>query len=86
MMRKTHAQNIAAMDRRPSSTDHANTATEQQANELLRVLRLGWNGQWAEFEQFSANHLTAKGEKIAKATTVGSDDRRELLAAIRAGY
>jgi hypothetical protein len=85
-MRMTHAQNVAAMDRRPTIADRGNTTTDQQANELLRVLRLGWSGQWAEFEQFSAHHLTAKGEKIAKAIPVGCADRKELLAATLAGY
>ena len=84
--RKTHAQNIAASDRRSTDTTKSGTAHEQQVSELLRVLRAGWRGQWAEFESFSASYLTAKGERMAKEIAKGCEDRKAASAAIRAGY
>jgi hypothetical protein len=78
-IRRTHAQNVA-------DTSRSNTAFDQKVDELLRVLRLAWAGQWSHFEQFSASNLTKKGESIAKAMPVGFEDRNVAAEAIRAGY
>lgn len=75
-----------AMDRKPVDTTRTSTAFDQQVDELLRVLRLGWAGQWGQFQQFSARSLTAKGETMAMAIPSGVADRKAAAAALRAGY
>lgn len=87
--RKTHAQNVAAMDRQPTSTERKNTKTHQQTMELVRSLGKMWRGDRAEFDQFSARYLTAKGESLA--TSIDSQSSEETIysqatAAVTAGY
>ena len=73
-------------DRKPVDISRANTAADQLVDELLRVIRIGWAGDWCHFRQFSHRYLTKKGDAIAMAIPAGDEDRRAAADAIRAGY
>ena len=87
--RRTHAQNVAAMDRQPAKSDKKNTKTHQQTMELVQCLRKWWSGDKAECTQFSARYLTARGEALAAAIDSQSSEETiyaQASAAVKAGY
>lgn len=87
--RRTHAENVAAMDRRPVDTSRSNSKTHQQTMELVQCLQKWWRGDKSEFSQFSARYLTAKGEAMADAIDSQSSEDTlyaQAAAAVTAGY
>lgn len=70
-------------------TTKENTRRDQQAAELVRVIRASFRGQRAELQRFSAQYLTAKGAAIANeaAAHMGDSDLSAIAyRALDAGY